>query len=522
MKTIVFYSYKGGTGRSLAIANIAICLSRLGRNVALIDLDFDAPGLHYKFGEKGKSAIEKGGALEYIFSHVEKAQEKAKDEKRLALAADVDNEPITEWTSEIQGKRTGNGIGKIHLIPAGMSDTKEYWEHLRKSEWYQMFSFATADKETRRRNATFFVEMKERIAELKPNPDFFLVDCRSGISELEAFTLKFWADTVTFFFNNNEETIECLEHGIGRLQDVQGLNLIPVLSRLPSGLDDDQVTKEIRDRLFRRVEKNPICMIHSDRDLEEGEKLRIALEGTTPNTRLAHEYVKLCAYIINTPDYNKKDIEETEKKIREAIELAKSEQVEDRVFDLKRSTGEMLNPNDGQPNVSFRTATFVQMMKELHKEAEEIVYEAGKLPEESRKAVERMFQNGGTTCGKNFGSALLHMWNASKLILDVDAKIRKWCEFDSDVGFGKFEYISASSKENKEVIRLINNFLSMKQTVNDPNLCQFMVGYIQGVLQKLWEDSSLRVDHPSNLCVRIHDEERKSCDFVIYRTLDRD
>lgn len=518
MKTIVFYSYKGGTGRSLAVANIAVCLSRLGKNVALIDLDFDAPGLHYKFGEKGEAATEKGGALEYIFRHVEKAKEKAEEERKPALAADIDNEPIEEWVSEIQQEMPGSGRGKIYLIPAGKVYDDEYWIHLRKSEWYQMFSFAAADEVTKRRNATFFVGMKEKIAELKPNPDFFLVDCRSGISEFEAFALRLWADTMTFFFNNNEESIACLEQSIVHFQEIKSsakekLNLIPVLSRRPSGLDDEQVTKEIRDRLFRRVERNPICTIHSDRKLEESEELRIAFEGTTLNTRLAHEYVKLCAYLMNTPNYDKKGLEESEEEIRTAIQLAESEQVEDRVFDLKRKTGQMLNPHDDQPNVSFRITTFVQMMKELHKKAQRIVYETGKSEEESKEDVERMFREGGITCGENFGSALLHMW--ANTGLDIDTKIKKWCEFDSDVGFGRFDYFPARETPNleKDVICLTNNFLSVGQTGNDPNLCLFMTGYITGVLRRLVKDSSLGVDHPPELCVRVH-QERESCDFI--------
>ena len=49
MRTITFYSYKGGPGRSLALANIAAYLSQSGKKVFAMDLDLEAPGLHYKF-----------------------------------------------------------------------------------------------------------------------------------------------------------------------------------------------------------------------------------------------------------------------------------------------------------------------------------------------------------------------------------------------------------------------------------------------------------------------------------------
>ena len=41
---ITFYSYKGGTGRSMALANVACYLARKYRVLA-IDWDLDAPGL---------------------------------------------------------------------------------------------------------------------------------------------------------------------------------------------------------------------------------------------------------------------------------------------------------------------------------------------------------------------------------------------------------------------------------------------------------------------------------------------
>src|ERR1700690_3219638 len=44
---ITFYSFKGGTGRSMAVANVAYLLARKG-SVLAIDWDLDAPGLiHY-------------------------------------------------------------------------------------------------------------------------------------------------------------------------------------------------------------------------------------------------------------------------------------------------------------------------------------------------------------------------------------------------------------------------------------------------------------------------------------------
>src|SRR5262245_65998079 len=43
---ITFYSYKGGTGRSMAVANVAWILASGGKRVLTVGWDLEAPGLH--------------------------------------------------------------------------------------------------------------------------------------------------------------------------------------------------------------------------------------------------------------------------------------------------------------------------------------------------------------------------------------------------------------------------------------------------------------------------------------------
>jgi len=51
-EVITFYSYKGGTGRSMVLSNIACQLAKRrseARGVLVIDWDLEAPGLHCFF-----------------------------------------------------------------------------------------------------------------------------------------------------------------------------------------------------------------------------------------------------------------------------------------------------------------------------------------------------------------------------------------------------------------------------------------------------------------------------------------
>ena len=65
-KIVTFYSYKGGTGRSMALANTACMLAQRaekeGRRprILMIDWDFEAPGLHRYFVPYLKSGAQFG------------------------------------------------------------------------------------------------------------------------------------------------------------------------------------------------------------------------------------------------------------------------------------------------------------------------------------------------------------------------------------------------------------------------------------------------------------------------------
>ena len=48
-RIITFYSYKGGTGRSMALANAAWAMAMAGKRVLVMDWDLEAPGIHRYF-----------------------------------------------------------------------------------------------------------------------------------------------------------------------------------------------------------------------------------------------------------------------------------------------------------------------------------------------------------------------------------------------------------------------------------------------------------------------------------------
>lgn len=44
-RVVTFYSFKGGMGRTTALAAVALLLVKQGKNVMMVDTDIEAPGL---------------------------------------------------------------------------------------------------------------------------------------------------------------------------------------------------------------------------------------------------------------------------------------------------------------------------------------------------------------------------------------------------------------------------------------------------------------------------------------------
>lgn len=63
-----FYSYKGGVGRSMALANVAEFFYRAGLNVLMVDWDLEAPGLE-RFFLNGNEILDKRGVIDLLLEY---------------------------------------------------------------------------------------------------------------------------------------------------------------------------------------------------------------------------------------------------------------------------------------------------------------------------------------------------------------------------------------------------------------------------------------------------------------------
>src|ERR1035438_5575749 len=121
-RIITFYSYKGGTGRSMALANMAWILASRGKKVLAIDWDLEAPGLHRYFRpflvEPELSSTP--GLIEFVREYAAQAMTppscaKGQEDPNWYIPfAD-----ITRYAVPLDWNFDG---GCLHLVPAGKQD----------------------------------------------------------------------------------------------------------------------------------------------------------------------------------------------------------------------------------------------------------------------------------------------------------------------------------------------------------------------------------------------------------------
>src|ERR1044072_4513831 len=113
---ITFYSYKGGVGRTLALANIAALLSSWGYKVLCIDWDLEAPGLHLYF-KKWLIKADQNGLTDLIHDFID------------------GNKP--DWQDYIVRVNIPN-INHLHLMIAGKQNTL-YVKKVQDLDWVSLY-----------------------------------------------------------------------------------------------------------------------------------------------------------------------------------------------------------------------------------------------------------------------------------------------------------------------------------------------------------------------------------------------
>jgi len=175
---VTFYSFKGGVGRTLALANVATLLATDRQEpcrVLVWDFDLAAPGLQQVLNCKWKGKAREG-FLDYVHHYCTKA----------AI------EPIDRFICKTD-------IGSVDILPAGWMG-RRYAAKLDEIHWQEVYRQA--------RGYQFIEATKKQIAEMKPEYDYVLIDSLTGYSDVGGICVNQLADVVVLLFRLNRQNVE--------------------------------------------------------------------------------------------------------------------------------------------------------------------------------------------------------------------------------------------------------------------------------------------------------------------------
>jgi len=190
---VTFYSYKGGTGRSLALANVAWLLAGGGRRVLAIDWDLEAPGLHRYFEPflADKTLERSTGVIDFV-----------RDFTTAAVSAGT-NADDRDWYKEHSNLLAhavpikwefGQG-GSLDFVPAGKQDAA-YPIRANSFDWQEFYE--------RLGGGVLLEAVKQNLRELY---DFILIDSRTGVSDTSGVCTIQMPDQLVVCFTLNRQSI---------------------------------------------------------------------------------------------------------------------------------------------------------------------------------------------------------------------------------------------------------------------------------------------------------------------------
>ncbi len=203
-----FYSYKGGVGRTMALANVAELFYRKGLKVLMIDWDLEAPGLEQFFfpDEEKLTHIRAQLGLMDLVSDYKTKMTQAQD------LSDPENFPFRKPGDTAIDIYPGSSEAgpKLRLITAGRRRSEnpaEYANAVLTFDWRDFYK-------TWQGEAYFdwFRRECEKMA------DVILIDSRTGVTEIGGVCTYHLADVIVLFCAANNQNIR------GTLEMVQNFS----------------------------------------------------------------------------------------------------------------------------------------------------------------------------------------------------------------------------------------------------------------------------------------------------------
>ncbi len=222
---VTFYSYKGGVGRSFALANVAALLARWQFKVLCIDWDIEAPGLDHYFET---SRRDNAGLVDMLEMWATTRQ-------------------ALPWRQFVRETDAVPGAS-LALMSAGRQDAT-YTSRAQGLDWQEMYEHGLGDA------------LEVMAAEMRQSYDFILIDSRTGITDFGAIVTAQLPDILAFMFTANNQSLEgCVNVAtkaavVRKVLPIErgALRLLPIVARF-EGRVEYSIAQEWRERFYERLQ----------------------------------------------------------------------------------------------------------------------------------------------------------------------------------------------------------------------------------------------------------------------------
>jgi MinD-like ATPase involved in chromosome partitioning or flagellar assembly len=206
MSVITFYSYKGGVGRTMALANVAVLLARTHR-VLVVDWDLQAPGIERFFAEL----------------HIE--PEAIGLLPLLTRVASGHRPDYREYISQVAAVDDKLAFGLLH---SGRGSDPGYYHKLEHFNWTGFYKQGGGD---------YLERLREQCLS---DYDFVLIDSRTGLSDAGGVCTIQMPDIVVAVFTPTRQSLYGVRDVMRLAQaarqrlayDRSALSVVPVPSRV--------------------------------------------------------------------------------------------------------------------------------------------------------------------------------------------------------------------------------------------------------------------------------------------------
>ena len=315
-QVITFYSFKGGVGRTMALANIAYLLAQWGKRVLVVDWDLEAPGLEHYFRDFVDPAIiaNRSGVLDLL-----------SDARSLGPDTAIENWGLAPLQIEI-----GNSTGALELLGSGRRD-ESYFSRLRDLDVDSLYTQSGGGL------------MLEHVRTLwTERYDYVLLDSRTGITDIGGICTIHLPDVLVLFFTATEQSLRGAIDVAHRANDQRqrlpvdrlSLNCLPIPSRFDT-LTEHKIAQDWLDRFAEYLQPFFSEWLPTTTDTRKflettkipyvsyfsfGERLAVFEQGTTDPTGLGYAYESAAALLGNNLAYADQLIENRDRYVKSAAD----------------------------------------------------------------------------------------------------------------------------------------------------------------------------------------------------------